>query len=226
MKMQDRSYSTKIIRPKPLVHQQDDGGLIVVATSWGKTEHAQRALDEVVKYVNSAQADVEVTSPFDFLTALTDEVNYLRTALLITNDMLYRGENKSEYFSGVEILALFKRGSQVAWAHVGNPSVLIQRHGQRLQPLSMGLDLSAELSEGDSILPPLPAQLLGMDPTCYIQCGHTRVSEGDKLVLLGSASIATALWTETHGADMGTLTQRMIQESPETPFWLGLVQLD
>ena len=160
MKLHDRSYSTKVLRPKPIVHQQDDGGLIVVATSWGLAEHAQHAMDEVVKYVNSAQADVEVTSPFDFLTALTDEVNYLRTALLITNDMLYRGENKSEYFSGVEILALFKRGPQVAWAHVGHPSVFIQRHGQRLQPLSMGLDLSAEVSGGDSALPPLPAQTL------------------------------------------------------------------
>lgn len=226
MKLQERSYSTKIIRPKPLVHQQDDGGLIVVATSWGKAEHAQRAVEEVVKYVGAAQADVEVTSPFDFLSALTDEVNYLRTALLITNDILYRGENRSEYFSGVEILTLFKRGSQVAWAHVGNPSVLIQRQGQRLQPLSIGLDLSSELSPNDTFLPPLPAQLLGMDPTCYIQCGHTRVSEGDQLVLFGSPLIATALWTEAGNADMSTLTQRMIQESPETPFWLGLVNLD
>lgn len=226
MKLQERSYSTKILRPKPLVYQQDDGGLIVIATSWGKAEHAQRALDEVVKYVSSAQADVEVTSPFDFLSVLTDEVNYLRTALLITNDLLYRGENKSEYFSGVEILALFKRGPQIAWAHVGNPSVLLQRQGQRLQPLSIGLDLSSELSPANSILPPLPAQLLGLEPTCHVQCGHTRVNEGDQIVLLGSPTIATELWTDVGTADMGTLTQRMIQEAPEAPFWLGLVDLE
>jgi hypothetical protein len=112
MKLQERSYSTKIMRPKPLVHSEEDGSLVVIATSWGQPEHSQRAIEEVVKYVNAAKADVEVTSPFEFLTCLTDEVNYVRTGLLIANDALYRGENKNQYFSGVEILVLFRRGSQ------------------------------------------------------------------------------------------------------------------
>ena len=47
MKLQERSYSTKVLRPKPLIHTEEDGSLIVVATSWGQPEHAQRALDEV-----------------------------------------------------------------------------------------------------------------------------------------------------------------------------------
>lgn len=226
MKLQERSYSTKIMRPKPLIHQEDDGSLIVIATSWGQPEHAQRALDEVVKYVGAAKSDVEVTSPFEFLTCLSDEVNYVRTGILIANDILYRGENKMEYFSGVELLALFKRGSQMAWAHVGSPSLFIQRKNQNLQPLSIGLDLSSELLGSDETSPPLPAQLLGLDPTCYVQCGHTHVNEGDHLVLLASSSVASSLWVRDAGqVELGTITTRMIQDAPEAPFWLGLVDL-
>lgn len=224
MKIQERSYSTKVLRPKPLIHQQDDGALIVVATSWGPSEHAQRALDEVVKYVDAAASDVEVTSPFEFLTCLTDEVNYLRTSLQIVNDLIYRGVNRKEYAAGVELMAIFKRGSQVAWAHVGNPSLLIQRKGCGLQPLSIGQDLSSELAPEGAILPPLPSQLLGLEPSCLIHCGHTHVKEGDQLVLLGSSEIATSLWTRpSESFDLSTVTQKMIQEFPETPFWLGVV---
>ncbi|HEX7674324.1 MAG TPA: hypothetical protein VF412_09135 [Bdellovibrio sp.] len=224
MKLQERSYSTKILRPKPLIHSEDDGSLVVVATSWGQPEHAQRVVDEVVKYVSAAKADVEVTSPFEFLTCLTDEVNYVRTSILIANDVLYRGENRNQYFSGVEVLTLFKRGPQVAYAHVGCPSLFLQRNGQHMQPLSIGLDLSSELQDNMNPLPPLPAQLLGLDPTCNIQCGHTYVREGDQLVLLASNSVATSLWgRESYQQDLSAITNSMIQESPESPFWLGLI---
>ncbi|HWU42160.1 MAG TPA: hypothetical protein VN132_01940, partial [Bdellovibrio sp.] len=139
MKLQERSYSTKILRPKPLIHVEADGSLIVVATAWGEHEPAQRALEEVAKYVNSAKADVEVTSPFEFLGCLTDEANYVRTGFMLANEILYRGENRTQYSCGVEIAALFHRGDQLAWAHVGCPSLFLQRQRQRLQPLSIGL---------------------------------------------------------------------------------------
>lgn len=224
MKFQERSYSTKVLRPKPQVHWDEEGGLVVVATSWGQPEHAQRVLEEVVKYVNAAKADVEVTSPFQFLTCLTDEANYVRTAVLIANEALYRGENRNEYFSGVEVLVLFKRGSQLAWAQVGCPSILVQRKNQNLQPLAMGLDLANELRQ-DTILSPMPAQLLGLDPTCNICCGHTSVASGDQLILLACASVATSLWLKTSEmTDLAEITGKMLREEPESPFWLGLIE--
>lgn len=225
MNLKERSYSTKTLRPKPLIHKEDDGSLIVVATSWGQPEHAQRAIDEVVKYVSAAKADLEVTSPFEFLSCLSDEVNYVRTGILLANDLLYRGENRSEYFSGVEVMAIFKRGSQIAWAHVGCPSLFVQRKTQGLQPLSIGLDLSSETTPALD-LPPLPAQLIGLDPTCHVQCGHIHVAESDQLVLLASSQIATTLWKkESSNVDLSKITSGMIQENPESPFWLGIIEL-
>lgn len=225
MKLQERSYSTKIIRPRPFIHQEEDGSLVVIATSWGQPEHGQRVLDEIVKYINAAKSDVEVTSPFEFLTCLTDEVNYLRISILIANDLLYRSENKREYFSGVEVLALLKRGQQLSWAQVGSPSLLIKRKGESLQPLSVGLDIASELQGGGTPLPPLPAQLLGLDPTCNIQCGHTRIGEEDQCVLYAGSSIAPGLWNSDGSLlDLSTVTNKLIQENPESPFWLGLIQ--
>lgn len=227
MKILDRSYSSKMFRPKPLIHTEDDGSLIVIATSWGQPEHAQRAVDEVVKYVSAAKSDVEVTSPFEFLTCLSDEVNYVRTSVLIANDMLYRGENRNEYVSGVEILALFKRGPQVAWAQVGCPSLFIRRQEQSMQPLAIGQDMSAEMHRAGDSLPPLPSQLIGLDPTCYVQCGHTYVADEDKLVVLASTSVSSSLWMPNYEElQLASLTQKMIQENPEAPFWLGLVGME
>ncbi len=183
-------------------------------------------MEEVVKYVGSAESDVEVTSPFEFLSNFTDEVNYVRTSLLIANDFLYRGENKTEYFSGVELMALFRRGSQVAWAHVGAPSLLIQRKHQSLQPLSIGTDLSSELRNAEQVLPPLPSRLLGLEPSATFSA-VTRISSEDQLVLIAGTSIASSLWIkDSYTTDLGSITDRMIQENPEAPFWLGLVNLD
>lgn len=226
MKLQTRSYSTKVMRPKPVIHEEEDGSLIVIATSWGLAEHANRVVEEVAKYVSAAKSDVEVTSPFEFLTSLTDETNYLKIAIQIANEQIYRGENKLEYFSGVEVLALFYRGSQLAWAHVGQPNILIQRGKCQLQPLSIGLDLSSEVATGSATMAPLPAELIGLDPTCYIRCGSTRVEQGDRLVLLASSTLASSLWSQVEELDFGAVTNRAIQEAPETPFWLGLVDID
>lgn len=226
MKLIERSYSSKMLRPRPLIHVEDDGSLVVIATSWGQPEHGQRALDEVVKYVGAAKSDVEVTSPFEFLACVPDEVNYVRTALLLANDLLYRGENKMEYFSGVELLAMFRRGNMFAWAQVGNPSIFAQRSGRRLQPLQVGLDLSSEFNTNEKTLPPMPTQLLGLEPSCNIQCGHTHLKAGEQVVLLSSSGIANSLLSRAPGSfDLNGITQKMIQESPEAPFWLGLIDL-
>ncbi len=226
MKFKERCYSTKVIRPRPLVHLEPDGSLLVVANSWGQPEQAQIAMNEVVKYINSAKSDVEVTSPFEFLTCLSDEVNYARTGVLVANEILYRGSNRNQYLAGVEILALFRRGNQVAWAQVGCPSLYLQRNQQRLQPLSVCQDLSSELQEIGGSLSPLPGHLMGLEMSCNVQCGSTVIGNEDQLILLSSSFISPALWANNSGKlDLVEVTKLMIQESPDSPFWLGIIEL-
>lgn len=227
MKLIERSYNSKSIRPKPATFVETDGSLVVVATSWGHFEHAQRVVDEVSKYMSAARADVEVTSPFEFLSCLTDEVNYLRTAILIANEALYRSENKSEYQSGVEVLVLYRKESQVAWAQVGAPSLLLKRKDLALQPISTPLDFSVDLSRDGLDLPPLPGQMLGLEPTCDIKVGHIYCEESDKLILLAGSRMATSLWIPgIINGDLNEITQKITQENPELPFWLGVVTAD
>lgn len=227
MNLEERSYSTKSLRPRPFVHSEEDGSLLVIATSWGQPEHAQLVTEEVVKYVNAAKSDVEVTSPFEFMTCLTDEVNYLRIALLIANDILYRGENRSEYFSGVEVLVFFKRGNQLSWAQVGSPNVFLKRSERSLQPLSVVREMSEELFTNGPLMPPMPANLLGLDPTCYIQCGHTTIGSNDQVVLLAGPTVPKTLWNmDTTSKSLQKLSDKIIQEEPESPFWLGLLNFN
>lgn len=223
MKIQDRSYSSKVFRPKPHVHMEADGSLLVVATSWGQPEHAAIVADEIVKYVTAARGDVEVTSPFEFKTCLSDEANHLRIGTLIANDVLYRGENKGEYVSGIEILALSRRGRQVAWVQAGAPHLLLRRAGKAIVPIATSFDYSFECLSESPILSPLPSRLLGVDPTCNLSCGDFQAGAHDMMVLLASSNLPQAMWTDAGPIDLQGLTRKMVQEDADSPFWMALV---
>lgn len=226
MKLTERSYSTKILRPRPAVYAEPDGTLLVISTSWGSPEHAQRVNDDVAKYVQAAKADVEVTSPFEFLTSLTTEANYLRVAALIANEAFYRGDNKNEYLAGVETLILLRSGRQVAYAQVGSPHLLIQKTGMPLSPVAVNFEISLELNEaGETPLPPVPHALLGVDRSLNIRAGDFRIDDGDRLVLYAGSFWPESLWNIAANNDLQQITQKMVQKNPEAPFWLGLVDL-
>ncbi len=223
MKIQERSYSSKIFRPKPHLHVEADGSLLVVTTSWGQPEHAQLVADEIAKYVTAARGDVEVTSPFEFLTCLSDQANHLRIGMMIANDVLYRGENKAEYVSGVEVLAIARSEGEVAWAQVGAPHLLLRRSGRPLVPLATAFDHSFELSLKGGLSAPLPSKLLGVEPACNIVCGDLQAGDKDLLVLLSSSLLPQSLWTDSGPMDLQAITRHLVQEDPDSPFWLGLV---
>ena len=223
MKIEHRSYNSKRFRPRPHVHTEADGSILVVATSWGLPEHAALAAEEVAKYATAARGDVEVTSPFETLTCLSDDANHLRIGMLIANDVLYRRENRTEYISGVEILAISRNGSSVAWAQVGSPHLLLRRSGRPLVPLALSYDHSFETAAGEDRLPPLPARYIGTDPSCHVHCGDLRVRDEDVLVLASTTFLPPSLWTEAGPYDIARVTRELVHADADAPFWLGLV---
>jgi hypothetical protein len=223
VKLEHRSYNSRQFRPKPHIHTEADGSLVVIATSWGLPEHAALAAEEVAKYASAARGDVEVTSPFEVLTCLSDDANHLRIGMMIANDLLYRRENRTEYVSGLEILAISRRGPQISWAQVGAPHVLLRRPGRPLVPLALSYDHSFEIVASSARLAPLPSRLLGTDPTCHIHCGDLRIGREDVLVLASSSLLPSSLWTEAGPYDLARVTREMMTLDPESPFWLGLV---
>lgn len=227
MRIEERSYSSKLYRPRPAIYTEPDGSFLVISTSWGDPEDAQKVNDDIAKYVQASKADVEVTSPFEFLTSLTMEANYLRIAALISNEQLYRGNNKNEYVAGVETLILLHKGSQMAYAQVGTPHLLIQKDGQPLSPVSVSYEASLEMSGAEnSILPPLPQTLLGLNMNLNIRSGDFKVDEGDRLVLYAGSHWPDSLWNSTQASNLQQWTQKMVQRNPEAPFWLGVVRLE
>lgn len=217
MKLEQRSYGGKIFRPKPIVHLEDD--LLVLATCWGSGDHTPKVIDEVVKYVTAATGDVEVTTPFERLSGLSDAANFLRIACLLANDYAFRNENKSEYNAGYELLALHRSQSQLSWAQVGGPHVLLKKPKKPVQPVA--------LQQDHWQLPPLPTQLLGLDHNCQVYCGDFKVQSQDQIILASSGLLPSALWMESakDSVHLQQVTQWLVQENPDSPFWLGLIQI-
>jgi hypothetical protein len=223
MIMNQRSYGGKLFRPKPVIHEEEN--LLVLATCWGVGDNTNRVVEEISKYVNAAIGDVEVTSPFEYVTSLSKEANYLRVATLLANDLVFRGENRSEYNSGYEVLILLKSHEQVTWAHVGGPHLLLKKSQRPLVPVLTQFDLSTELSTPNVVLPPLPSRLLGMDSSCQIICGDVTLAKDDQLVLTSSSQLPSAFWLESQKApvNLEKVTNWMSKDNPEMPFWIATV---
>ena len=221
MQIKERSYNSKVIRPKPLIRQEDN--LMVMTTTWGLAEDSERVADEIVKYVASSMADVEVTSPFEFLSCYSDQLNALRIGALIANDVLYRGQNKTEYRSGVEVLALMQNENIISWIKIGGPAMWLRQSSGQIISLAGGNDLAWQF---DWRSPPLPDSLLGVENSCDIHLGEFRVQQGEQILLASAQHINQAIYQNSdESLQLERMTQLLAQGHPDQAFWLGLVDI-
>jgi hypothetical protein len=223
MKIKQRSYGGKIFRPKPIIHEEEN--FLVFASCWGVGDNTQRMVDEIVKYVTAATSDVEVTSPFEYITCLSRQANILRIATLLANDFVYRGENRGEYTSGYEVVTLLKEGTQLTWAHAGGPNLLIKKGKRPLLPLVTQYDLSTDMSGAKEMMPPLPTNLLGIDTSCQIICGDMLIGDNDQVVLASASTLPSAFWGKSKSASLNLekITEMMTADDPDSPFWIATI---
>lgn len=226
MKLSERSYNSKIKRPKPITRVSENEDTLIVATAWGDVEPVAKLLDDVLTYITSLKSDIEVTSPFEFLECYPSAVNYVRTAIMMMNENLYRGYNTAEYRCGVEVSILHKDADILAWAHVGSPMVISKMKNQSPLVLSHHSDLSAELS-GDALsLSPLPTQLVGVEPACDIRVGHLPLAHLDQMLLISSPHQANfSMLNKYSRMQLSEVTDALVASDSESAFWLGLVDL-
>lgn len=216
MKLVERSYSTKLFRPKPVTFLSEDECTAIVAFSWTNQSHANKVIEEVSKYLEAAIADVEVTSPFEIHPGLSKTANNLRVATFIANEVLLRTENKAEYSAAVEVVVVHKNNGSLSYAQVGQPQLYLKKEQQSLQPMSAGVDFRS---------PPLPQNLIGIDSTLLVRSGTIRYSEGDHLIFLASSLVSPTFLDYSGSPDIVKLTEKMSQVYPENPFWLGILEL-
>jgi len=104
--------------------------------------------------MSSVEADLEVTSPFEYSENLTTLANKVKISMLLANDNIYNTDNKEIYQHGAEVAILFQKDSEVSWASVGRFSLEAQKEDRKIKLFDSGSRFD------DTIL--LPVNLIGI----------------------------------------------------------------
>lgn len=220
----ERSYGGRLLRPTPEFHIEDDLSFGIIATPWGPRSSANKVIEILRDFVQSAREDNEVTSPFQKLTNLSPLANSLRAGIMLANDSIYRDENKAEYVSGVEVFAFAHAHGEFAFAQVGFPNLFLLRAGLPWVPLSVQVDLATELSAADKILPPLPQNLIGLHTTTNLNVSSLRTTPGDQFILLSHPFFSLTSHLTYDQSDLDTISRSLANSYPDQPFWLGIIK--
>ncbi|MFN8789863.1 MAG: hypothetical protein ACK5Y2_00225 [Bdellovibrionales bacterium] len=221
MQLQERSYSSQVIRPRPLIYQDQAQGFLLMMTPWGSQEGCQKVMDFVLQFLLTSKQDSDLTTPFQSILSLSDEANALRVATLMANDYLYRTMNGENYDLVVETLFLSFSKYHVSWAQMGCPHLAIKKQNGWTQPISFLPETHSNL-----VQVPLPLQFLGVEPTIAPRCGDLFLEKGDELLFLSSSSVPPSLWDGFHKESFSEWSEKMVREQESQPFWLGRLKLD
>lgn len=221
MQIDHRSYRASSFLPRPVIFNNEEEKTLIIVTPWGDPNISSKVNTEIMNYVTAAMTDVDITSPFDFYETQSSACNYLRIGMLLANDAIYRTENKTEYIAGFEVLALIQTGSEVAWASVGQPSLLMQKSGGVINPIHTGIDLSFEKGQSKGAL---PSELLGVAPICHVQCGQFRMEDSDALMVYSGVQLPKQIWTLDATLDIQSCTEKIVGAGFENSFWLGRIR--
>lgn len=226
MELTERSYSTNIFRPRPLIHWELDKQLLVVATNWGAKDTAEKIIANIAKYVVEAQGDMEATTLFESLPQLTTESNSLRIACLLANESCYRYENQSDYIGGIEVCLLLRTQNKLSWLQVGQPHLFVKRIGAPIQTLSVCPDLGFDYIGGSKNESPLPKELLGVDTTLAPRCGDCLMDAGDEIIMVSRSQAPNNFGAENDSQlSLSRLTMSFSEHNTKDPFWVGIAKL-
>lgn len=221
MKFTERSYSSHLLRPKPLIHSDSGGGFLLMMTPWGAQEECQKVMDFVVQHLTTIRQDQEHTSAFQKILSLSDNANQLRQSALMANDFLFRNINSETHEIVIEFLFLAFQRNHVSWCQLGCPHLLLKKANQATQPISCFPESSRFLQNF-----PLPSYYLGAEPTVAPRCGDLHLDKNDELILLSSNQLPKSIWTLESKKDLEIWTDELTQENNSQPFWLGRLKLD
>ena len=172
--------------PQTQVIQLLNDQLFIFFRSWSGLEIQQKVIDEISHFLSAADADLEVTTPFEFIESLSSYANKVRISLLLANDIVHKTENKERYAQGCEIGIVYKKNNEVICASVGRFGFTAIKNEQRMV-LSSGGNLL-----DDQVL--LPTQLLGLDPTPIIQINSISTKGLSELVVDSDYFNQSTVW--------------------------------
>ncbi len=221
MKFEERSYSSHLIRPRPLIYIDPAENFIILLTAWGSSEALSRILENIKQHLQTVRQDDELTTPFQNILSLSDQANDLRVATLITNDLVFRVLNQEKYQVIIESCFINLKQRHVAWSQMGSPHLLLKKKNEKPQPLSCFPESRTDLQKV-----PLPVHFLGAEPTISPRCGDLYLENGDEIIFLSSAIVPSEIWSLQNELSLDDWTQALAKKDEAQPFWLGRLKLD
>ena len=216
MNFLERSYSGQKFRPKPFIKIDASHSQIVIATSWGASDVAEKAADFILEQLGFL-AEPERTSPHQYIEGLTPSGNRLKIAVQMINEKLTNIENRNEYQVGLELVALTLDQGTLSWVHIGSPHILLSSK-KGLQPLAYSPDWAWQIHQ-DS---PLLCNSLGVERSVHVDLGSYDIKKDQSLVLVSRSYIPGSFYSASE-PELSQLSQILVEDSPETPFWLGVL---
>lgn len=137
--------------------------LIIILRLWSGSDIQQKVIEEISHFLSAASADLEVTTPFNFLESLSSIANKVRISMLLANDLILKTENKEKYIHGCEIVILYKHQQELSWGSLGRFSLTALKNQRRMK-----------LSHGGTFIDEfilMPTQLLGIESEPNLSVG-------------------------------------------------------
>lgn len=216
MQLEQRSYTSGVFfRPKPVVIERPESHLLVVATPWGNVDSAQRVANIIVEQFELLSKD-DLTTPYETIPNISAAANRLRVGALTANQYLYRNENGKTWKSAVELAAIHYDRGVLSWVQIGSPHLILLEKGI-LHPIAYEADWAYQSgNEG-----PLFTQALGIDNMISLKAGSQRVHPESQLLMVSRGTLPRRIYG-LPVFEMDKVIQTMTNDSPVTPFWLGL----
>ena len=223
MNVAEKIYPGNVPRPTPLVINDQEAGLLLIATPWGGRAQVEKAMKMLFDYYVLSKTDNEATSPLPRLPGLTPAANSLRIGTLLANENIYEQCNKNEFSQASELLAISKVDRELIWIQAGQPHLFLFRNGNLL-PLSISVDLSVDFNSTI----PLPGKLLGIDRQVEIETKSINVQPGDRIIVLSRTSVPLSLLTLDLGQTKedelcSALFNVVVRTDPAQPFWIAVI---
>lgn len=186
MKSKITALNGKFKLPPTNVYSLLDDHLLIFLRSWNGADANQKVIDEINHFLSAANADLEVTTPFEFVENLSSLANKVRISILLANDVVFKTENKEQFQQGYEIAVIFKNNNELAWSTVGRFELSAQKQASFFSISHGGQFLD------DQVL--LPVALLGIDREPKVLSGSIGVKNLEKLEVCSEFGEKSTFW--------------------------------
>ncbi len=211
MKILSRSSTNQSQMPSTQTYLQLNDQLVIFLRTWGAGDYNQKVVDEVTHYISTTQADIEVTTPFDYNESMSSSANRTRISLMLAHDLLYKTDNRTEYLVAFEVLVMYQNKNELAWSSVGRFNIS-KLQGNRMTPLlQLGSDLDNETL--------LPIQLIGVEKETCMNSGSILFEKNTPII------VSSPFQCEIVLNDAGDVNQLVEAEPFQSTYWYSVLTL-